>query len=199
MLFYRFYSFINSKFTCPDSAKSVAYFKARFYNSQVVSYFNNFIQVWVQQKRSQNEPSFISNKENHRVNGNPPAHYFKSIFQNVPGKMSPQNIEIAIKAVLAKHEPGILGVAEPSYETLKTIHFSGYRLVRGKLTGGKKYRLNVLIKENLTDYTIETFTTVVPSILIKVAGHKLLHYYREWRLDGAEGTGHIKQQEENLY
>ena len=73
--------------------------------------------------------------------------------------------------------------------------FPGYRLVKGKLQGGKKIRLNVLIKDNLMDYSVESFTSDIPSLLVKVDGFKFLFFYREWRKDGVQGTDDIGQQE----
>ena len=54
-----------------------------------------------------------------------------------------------------------------------------FRLVKGKLAGGKKIRLNVLVKETLVDYTVDSFTSEVPSVLIKVNGFKYLLFYRD--------------------
>ena len=159
--------------------------------------FNNLIKVCVK-KRSQSESSYISNKECHIKFGNRASSgdHLKVLYQNVPGKtLSPQGIEIAIKLVLAKHKPAMLALAEPAYDILRAMHFPGYRLIKGKLTGGRKFRLNVLINENLVDYSIETFTTEVPSLLIRCGKFKFLFFYREWNVDARANTDAIELQE----
>ena len=57
---------------------------------------------------------------------------------------------------------------------MRTMYFPGYRLVKGKLAGSKKIRLNVLVKDTLVDYSVDSFTSEVPSVLIKVNGFKYL-------------------------
>ena len=150
-------------------------------------------------RRSRGESFCLSNKYNHMVNGNRAPHpeYIDAIFVNVPGKtLSKQGIKLAIKTVLNKYKPAILGIAEPAYEDLKVMHFPGYKLIKGRLNGGKKIRLNVLVKNTLVDYTVDTLTTEVPCVMIKVNGYKYIMFYREWRKDGVIDTDNIHLQEE---
>ena len=162
--------------------------------------FNNTFKAV--KKRDRGELSYISNKMMHILNGNrpppqsPQGEVITVSFTNVPGKCSDQNIEIAVKCVLDKQKPGLLGIAEPSYEKLSKMYFPGYKLIKGKLTGGKHFRLNVLVKDSLINYSVESFTTDVPSLLITSCGFKYLFFYREWRRDGQEGTDEIEQQEQ---
>lgn len=153
-------------------------------------------------KRSRGEPSYIGNKFMHILNGNRPCpppsqgEVINVCFTNVPGKCSNQNIEIAVKCVLENQKPGLLGIAEPSYEKLSNMYFPGYKLLKGKLKGGKLFRLNVLVKDTLLNYSVESFTTDVPSLLVKVGGFKYLFFYREWSRDGVPGTDAIELQED---
>ena len=159
--------------------------------------FNTSFKVWTK-KRSQGEPSYVTNKQSHSKYGNRPSvgDHMCVIFSNIPGKTcSSQGIEIAIKLVLDKFCPALLGLAEPEYDVLKTMYFPGYRLIKGKLSGGKKFRLNLLVKDTLVDYKIETFTTDVPAILVTVGQFKYLFYYREWKKDGKLGTDVMEMQE----
>ena len=147
-------------------------------------------------RRSRGEARVLTNKYNHVTNGNRNPEYLDAVFANVPGmKLSHQDKKIAIQTVLQKYKPGILGVAEPNYEDMRTMYFPGYKLVKGKMSGGKKIRLNVLVRETLVDYTVESFTSEVPSVLIKVNGFKYMMFYREWRKDGKEGTDKMEMQE----
>ena len=155
----------------------------------IMTHFNSIFKACIEVKKRRGEPTVLTNKLMHIINGNIGEDYLKAIFQNVPGyKLSRKDQEIAIKCVLQEHQPGLLGIAEPPYEVLKTMWFPGYKLVKGKLNGGKKFRLNALIKDTLVDYRVETFTTDVPSLLINVDGCKILYFYREWRKDGKDGT-----------
>ena len=159
--------------------------------------FNIIFKVGSVKKRSRGEPSLITNKMSHMINGNrqTPGDHISIVFTNVLGNCSVQNIEISVKLILNRFKPGILGLAEPSYEVLKLMHFPGYRLIKGKLNGGKKVRLNVLVKDTLLNVKVETFTTEVPSLLLSAGGFKYLMFYRQWRKDGADGTDNIQLQE----
>ena len=118
---------------------------------------NNFFKDYIMKRRNRGESNVLTNKFNHITNGN----------NNLITKLS-------IQSVLDHYKPGILGVAEPSHEDMRTMYFPGYRLVKGKLAGGKKIRLNVLVKDTLVDYSVDSFTSEVPSVLIKVNGFKYL-------------------------
>ena len=156
---------------------------------------NYLFKAWYSKRRRWGENKYVTNKETHAKNGN--EDYVKAIFQNVPGyKVSHKDIELAIKTVLQEHHPSLLGIAEPSYDILNKMWFPGYKLLKGKLKGGKKFRLNVLIKDTITDYKVETFTSDVPSLLVNVGGYKFIYFYREWRWDGWEGSDKIELQEE---
>ena len=160
--------------------------------------FNCFYLAWFEVQRKRGDPKLITNQDSHTKYGNKnQAEYLTAIFQNVPGTIiKRKDQELAIKSVLEKFKPGLLGIAEPSYDALKTMWFPGYRLVKGKLTGGKKFRLNLLVKTSLVDVSIESFTTDIPSVLVKVGDMKFLYFYREWRVDGREKTDKIEMQEE---
>ena len=169
-------------------------------NSRLFSFsqINNF-QDWVEKRRSRGEPSCIDNKEMHIKEGNKvigTEEVLNVCFANVPGNLSDQNIEISIKLVLEDQKPGLLGLAEPTYEQLSKMYFPGYKLVKGKLTGGKKFRLNVLVKDNLINCQVESFTTDVPCLLIRSGSWKFMFFYREWRKDGREETKSMEQQED---
>ena len=204
MKFYQFKMFYLSRFY-PDFTEARILInprdgfinKKRFESTQYYPFVNINFKVWSEKRRSRGEPSQITNKMSHIMNGNRQSgDHLNICFTNVPGQCSPQNIEIAIKLVLNRYKPGVLGLAEPSYDILKEIYFPGYKLIKGKLSGGKKFRLNVLVKETLQDVKIESFTTDVPSLLLSAGGFKYLYFYREWNKDGVAGTDHISQQEE---
>ena len=164
-----------------------------------VDIYSNFnFSLWFQKRRQRDEANTISNQESHYKYGNRcQAEYLTAVFQNVPGTIiKRKDQEIAIKSVLDKFKPGLLGIAEPSYDVLKTMWFQGYRLVKGKLNGGKKFRLNLLVKTTLVDVSVESFTSDVPAVLVKVGNFKYLYFYREWRKDGREHTDVIEQQEQ---
>ena len=132
----------------------------------------------------------------HSSNGN--KHFLDIQFQNVPGKkLTPKDIEIAIKLVLEKHKPAMLGIAEPSYELLKCINFPGYTLERGRQKGSvkDKVRLNVLIKDTLTEYKIESLACDVPCLAIKTHQVRTVFFYREWRLLSRDKSERISLQE----
>ena len=153
------------------------------------SYYLIYFKACIEVKKRRGETKLTINKLMHIINGNIGEDYLTAIFQNVPGyKLSRKDQEIAIKTVLQEFQPGLLGIAEPTYDSLKTMWFPGYKLVKGKLRGGKKFRLNVLIKDTLVDYKVESFTTDIPSLLINVNGYKYCFFYREWRKDGVDGT-----------
>ena len=153
---------------------------------------------WVEKRRSREEPSYINNKMMHSENGNIATigEIINISFTNVPGNLSDQNVEIAIKLVLEDQKPGLLGIAEPTYERLSRMYFPGYKLLKGKLKGGKNFRLNVLVKDTVINYSVESLTTEIPCLLVKLGGFKYLFFYREWNKDSKAGTDKLEQQEE---
>lgn len=190
-MFYRFYHFYH---VLPEL--TVENRRWDFINFTEDCY-NHIFKAWSELRRRRGEDRVLTNKLMHITNGNITESYLKVIFQNVPAYHIPRkDQEIAIKQVLQEHQPGLLGIAEPSYESLNLMWFPGYKLLKGKLSGGKKFRLNVLVKDTLLDYKVESFTTDIPSLLINVEGFKFLFYYREWRKDGVEETKYQDLQNE---
>ena len=86
--------------------------------------FNCFYLAWFEVQRKRGDPKLITNQDSHTKYGNKnQAEYLTAIFQNVPGTIiKRKDQELAIKSVLEKFKPGLLGIAEPSYDALKTIH-----------------------------------------------------------------------------
>lgn len=134
------------------------------------------------------------NQEVKAENGNK-LHYIDVANQNIPQGISNTNKEDIIDMILARHRPHLLGLAEPRYSDLATMHFPGYSVVPGIAIGIKNPRLNVLVKEGLVCEFLP-FNTKVPSLLMKVGDTKILMLYREWLYDGNTKTQDIKLQEE---
>ena len=113
-------------------------------------------------RRSRGEAGVISNKMNHIVNGNR-GHYLDCLFQNLPGKQSKQkDKQIAIETILDQHRPILLGIAEPQTEDLEKMRIGGYNLVKGTLKRGRKIRLNVLSRMELTTKSSDSARTSLP-------------------------------------
>ena len=121
MMFYRFYPFYDEIL----SSMTPVVFRRYYYKIPEDCYIYVF-KAWLELRRRRGEDNVLSNKFMHILNGNITESYLKVIFQNVPAyHITRKDQEIAIKQFLQEHQPGLLGIAEPSYESLNLMWFPG--------------------------------------------------------------------------
>ena len=126
-------------------------------------------------------------------NGNIKKSYKDILQQNIPGKVSDDNLESYVKRILDKYKPTVLVLTETSHESLATINFSGYRLVKGKQRQAEIIRCNALVRndEAFEDKSVET---EIPSVRLKFKDFEVLGQYREWNKCARKGTDSIELQ-----
>ena len=133
--------------------------------------------------------SMTVNKYMKMYNGNKDL---KIMYQNVPGNLSKSNIVITIQSILHRLNPDLLAIAEPSSDDLD-IDWSPYVLLRGHIQGGKKIRMNVLIKSNL-QFKQMHWNVEIPHVVVNLEGWKMIFAYREWAKCGLQSTKTLDSQ-----
>ena len=133
--------------------------------------------------------SLTVNKYMKMTNGN---RKLSVLYQNIPGTISNQNLITTITSLLHRLDPDAIAIAEPTFEDLD-IDWTPYTLVKGYIKGGKKIRLNILIKSNI-QFEQSHWNVEVPHTVIKMEGWTIVFTYREWAKCGDQMTKTIKHQ-----
>ena len=129
------------------------------------------------------------NKYMRMYNGNK---RIKIYYQNVPGTLSKQNLITTIESLIDRLDPDVLAIAEPAYEDLDHDWYP-YSLVKGYIQNGKKIRLNVLVKSNIS-FTQNHWNVEVPHVNLCIGGWMFTFAYREWAKCGDQLTKSMDHQ-----
>ena len=141
-------------------------------------------QTWTLTKKKKN-------KRQHSLNGNI-KNYYKNfsdiIFQNIPGRRSPADLQIALD-ILFSQDPTVLAIGETEHASLEDCHHPGYDLIKGRITNpiNNKIRINLFIKTG-TQYEEIDMACEVPTVAVKYGDWSLVFLYREWAKQADQST-----------
>ena len=145
--------------------------------------------VWMMSRK-------MMNKLVHMMMGNirKRGHSLVVSCQNLPGGLSQSNKQLAIDTIIRLKRPDVLSICEPRHSDLLALDVPGYVLVKGIANSSWNPRMNVFIKDCLMVEIDQKFCCDIPTVKMKIGDQHLLFVYREWRVDGRDGTEGYPQQ-----